>query len=128
MYLKFDEIVPIVFILCKKMITRNETACLTPWSCCYVPVESKGVYYALRGGNHVMHFKQPHWKKLVRGAIKDLTVAYFRTYNFLSCNLVCTFGGFMHPYQMIEANYICPACLFVCLLTPLMAFVVTFEM
>ena len=38
MYLKFDEIVPIVFILCKKMIRTNETACLTPRSCCYVPV------------------------------------------------------------------------------------------
>ena len=39
MYLKFDEIVPIVVILCKKMIfiTTNETACLTPRSCCYVP-------------------------------------------------------------------------------------------
>ena len=38
MYLKFDEIVPIVFILCKKMITTNETACLTTRSCCYVSV------------------------------------------------------------------------------------------
>ena len=39
-YLKSDEIVPIVFILnlCKKMITTNETACLTPRSFSYVPV------------------------------------------------------------------------------------------
>ena len=69
MYLKFDEIVSIVFILCKKMITTND---LTPQPCCYVPVvesQGGGVYYALRGGNHVMHFRQPHWKKLVRGAI-----------------------------------------------------------
>ena len=37
MYLKFDEIVPIILILCKKMITTNEKECLTPQSCCYVP-------------------------------------------------------------------------------------------
>ena len=30
-----------------------------------------GLYYALRGGNHVMHFRQSYWKKLVRGAIKQ---------------------------------------------------------
>ena len=29
----------------------------------------EGVYYALIGGNHVMHFRQSFWKKLVRGAI-----------------------------------------------------------
>ena len=34
------------------------------------PYESEGVYYALIGGNHAMHFRQSYWKKLVRGAIK----------------------------------------------------------
>ena len=34
------------------------------------PYESEGVYYALIGGNHVMHFRQSYWKKLVRGAIR----------------------------------------------------------
>ena len=34
------------------------------------PYESEGVYYSLIGGNHVMHFRQSYWKKLVRGAIK----------------------------------------------------------
>ena len=76
MYLKFDEIVPSVFILCKKMITTNEKACLMPRSCCFVPLAAaiapkslRGVYYALRGGNHVIHYRQSHWKKLVRGAV-----------------------------------------------------------
>ena len=34
--------------------------------------ESEGVYYALIGGNHVMHFRQSYWKKLVQGAIKGV--------------------------------------------------------
>ena len=33
------------------------------------PYESEGVYFALIGGNHVMHFRQSYWKKLVRGTI-----------------------------------------------------------
>ena len=33
------------------------------------PYESEEVYYALKGGNHVMHLRQSYWKKLVRGAI-----------------------------------------------------------
>ena len=33
-------------------------------------VSGGGVCYALRGGNHMMHFRQSNWKKLVRGAIK----------------------------------------------------------
>ena len=33
------------------------------------PYQSEGVYYALIGGNHGMHFRQSYWKKLVRGAI-----------------------------------------------------------
>ena len=87
MYLKFDEIVPILFILCKKMITTNETACLTPRSCCYVPVAAViapppkslrgGILCSERGGNHVMHFSQPHWKKLVRGAINSVNRVNF---------------------------------------------------
>ena len=36
----------------------------------HCPLRVSGVYYALRGGNHVMHFRQSDWKKLVRGAIK----------------------------------------------------------
>ena len=60
------------------MKITNEKACLTPRSSCYVPLaaaiapkesQGEGVYYALRGGNHVMHFRQSHWKKLVLGAI-----------------------------------------------------------
>ena len=50
MYLKFDEIVPIVFILRKKMITMNETACLTPRSCCYVLVAAAIAPYEYQGG------------------------------------------------------------------------------
>ena len=34
------------------------------------PYESEEVYYALIGGNHVMHFRKTYWKKLVRGAIR----------------------------------------------------------
>ena len=37
------------------------------------PYESEGVYYALIGGNHVTHFRQSYWKKLVRGAISKNT-------------------------------------------------------
>ena len=33
------------------------------------PYESQGVYHALRGGIHVVHFRQSHWKELVRGPI-----------------------------------------------------------
>ena len=36
------------------------------------PNSLRGVHYPLRGGNHVMHFRQSHWKKLVRGAIKKI--------------------------------------------------------
>ena len=59
------------------MINNEQTGSLNATrSCSYgsqrrslPPKSLRGVYYALRGGNHVMHFKQSHWKKLVRGAI-----------------------------------------------------------
>ena len=38
------------------------------------PYESEGVYYALIGGNHVMHFRQSYWKKLVQGAINMIHI------------------------------------------------------
>ena len=38
------------------------------------PLQSEGVYYTLIGGNHVMHFRQSYWKKLVRGAITAMDV------------------------------------------------------
>ena len=47
---------------------------------CPLRVSGGGVYYALRGGNHVMHFRQSHWKKLVRGAIiAKRSLAQWRT-------------------------------------------------
>ena len=60
------------------MINNEQTGSLNATgSCCYgskrrplPPKSLRGVYYALRGGNHVMHFRQSHWKKLVRGAIR----------------------------------------------------------
>ena len=55
MYLKFDEIVPIVFILWKKMkTTTNEKACWTPRarSCCYVPLAA--ATKSLRGGGGIL--------------------------------------------------------------------------
>ena len=59
------------------MINNEHTGSLNATrSCCYgsqrrplPPKSLGGVYYALRGGNHVMHFRQSDWKKLVRGAI-----------------------------------------------------------
>ena len=39
-----------------------------------VPYESGGVYYALIGGNHVMHFRQSYWKKILRGAINGYSM------------------------------------------------------
>ena len=40
------------------------------------PYESEGVYYALIGGNHVMHFRQSYWKKLLRGAINGYSTQH----------------------------------------------------
>ena len=42
MYLKFDDIVPIVLILCKKIITTNGNAYFTSHSFCYMYVRSGG--------------------------------------------------------------------------------------
>ena len=38
------------------------------------PYESEGVYCALIVGNHVMHFRQSYWKKLLRGAINGYSM------------------------------------------------------
>ena len=42
----------------------------------HYPLRSKGVYFALIGGNQVMHFGQSYWRKLVRGAIKVIMMLY----------------------------------------------------
>ena len=107
MYLKFDDNIYIIchncFILCKKMITTNKTACLMPrsWLLCpcsggHCPLRVSGgiqMYYALRRGKHMMHFRQPHWKKLVRGAInghnKVMHIWNDYTYNFYLCSGRC---------------------------------------
>ena len=46
------------------------------------PYESEGVYYALIGGNHVMHFRQSYRKKLLRGAINGYSM-YISSNNVL---------------------------------------------
>ena len=66
------------------MINNEQTGSLNATrSCCYgsqrrplPPKSLRGVYYALRGGNHMMHFRQSHWKKLVRGAINCIIMVH----------------------------------------------------
>ena len=86
---------------------------LTPRSCCYVPVapaiaslESQGgmVYYALRGGNHVVHFRQSHWKKLVRGEIKGNNCSSRRPSTRMSSVLIVTILGPWFAAATIASN------------------------
>ena len=67
------------------------------------PYESEGVYYALIGGNHVMHFRQSYWKKLVRGAIK-FTIVYFSKLYFTMQNFT-TYMYFSPIIKSIEIPF-----------------------
>ena len=55
---------------------------LWPKAAAIAPYESEGVYYALIGGNHVMHFRQSYWKKQLRGAINGYSM-YISSNNVL---------------------------------------------
>ena len=73
MYMKFEKLSEYYW----KITNNDQTGSLNATvlllglaAAAIAPYESEGVHYALIGGNHVMHFRQSYWKKLVRGDIK----------------------------------------------------------